>query len=331
MFGRGAALFLYAETPFHPGSGASTGVTDLPVQRERTTAYPVMAGSGVKGALRAWFESVHSVRGSPGDGDRPASTSRGQALVNAIFGPPPASDHDYAGSLVPGELRVLLFPVRAVYDTFAWITCPHVLNRLCRDLRLAGLEPPWPAFPPVQADRCRLGRACPAAEPERRGTQGGRTVVLEEYSFQEAEGADPEAVDRVAAWLAEHAIPEADAYWGQKLFHPERGSNLVVLSDRDFRDFVETATETVTRIRVDPQRGTAAQGALWTEERIPSETLLYTVLTPTQPRAREVFQRPEEVIEAIATTLSTPGADLIHMGGDETVGCGFLRARLFRP
>jgi CRISPR-associated protein Cmr4 len=38
-------LGLLAETPIHPGSGQDNGAIDLPVQRERTTDYPVIPGS----------------------------------------------------------------------------------------------------------------------------------------------------------------------------------------------------------------------------------------------------------------------------------------------
>jgi len=42
MFDKGALLYLYAETPVHAGSGTSLGIVDLPIQRERTTGYPIM-------------------------------------------------------------------------------------------------------------------------------------------------------------------------------------------------------------------------------------------------------------------------------------------------
>jgi CRISPR-associated protein Cmr4 len=57
MFDRAAMLFLYTETPLHAGSGTSLGIVDLPIQRERTTGYPMIQASGLKGCLRDAVDS----------------------------------------------------------------------------------------------------------------------------------------------------------------------------------------------------------------------------------------------------------------------------------
>ena len=49
---RGGLLGLYAQTAMHPGSGTALGAVDLPVQRERHTQWPTIAGSALKGILR---------------------------------------------------------------------------------------------------------------------------------------------------------------------------------------------------------------------------------------------------------------------------------------
>src|ERR1700688_2308407 len=48
----GAILYLQALTSLHPGSGTALGTVDLPVQRERHTNWPTIAGSALKGVLR---------------------------------------------------------------------------------------------------------------------------------------------------------------------------------------------------------------------------------------------------------------------------------------
>ena len=37
-------LYLYVETPLHAGMGAGLSSIDLPIQRERTTQYPMISG-----------------------------------------------------------------------------------------------------------------------------------------------------------------------------------------------------------------------------------------------------------------------------------------------
>jgi CRISPR-associated protein Cmr4 len=47
-----ALLMIHALTGLHPGSGTALGVVDLPVQRERHTAWPLIPGSSLKGVKR---------------------------------------------------------------------------------------------------------------------------------------------------------------------------------------------------------------------------------------------------------------------------------------
>ena len=126
-------LFLHAQTAMHPGSGTALGVVDLPVQRERHTQWPVIPGSSLKGVLRdCCRQQVPGKRGRDADAD--------PDLVTA-FGPPAAEADKHAGALSVTDARILAFPVRSLRGVFAWVTCPAVLQRLGRDLQLAGLSP----------------------------------------------------------------------------------------------------------------------------------------------------------------------------------------------
>ena len=70
-------------------------------------------------------------------------------------------------------------------------------------------------------------------------------------------------------------------YWREKI----KGS-LVVLSDDDFCDFVTLSTEVIARIKIDPKTGTVQKGALWYEEYLPSDSILYS-LALTSPIFQE--------------------------------------------
>ena len=43
--------WIHALTPLHVGAGTGVGFIDLPIMREKTTAWPVLPGSAVKGVL----------------------------------------------------------------------------------------------------------------------------------------------------------------------------------------------------------------------------------------------------------------------------------------
>lgn len=110
---------LLSETPVHVGAGESTGFLDLPVAREAATDYPVIPGSGLKGALR--------------DLARSRGWDRDETRLNTVFGSP-----DAAGDLLFSDARLLLLPVRSLHGAFRWVTCRHLLERLERDTRRAG-------------------------------------------------------------------------------------------------------------------------------------------------------------------------------------------------
>lgn len=44
MFLKFQPFFIIAETPVHAGSGSELGIVDLPIQRERPTAFPKIEG-----------------------------------------------------------------------------------------------------------------------------------------------------------------------------------------------------------------------------------------------------------------------------------------------
>ncbi|RMI19935.1 MAG: type III-B CRISPR module RAMP protein Cmr4, partial [Calditrichaeota bacterium] len=95
-----ALLTLHAVTFLHPGAGQSTGLVDLPVQRERHTGFPMLASSGLKGSLRDKAEQAWG---------------RDNADVAVIFGSPEAGGSDScAGALIVSDARILAFPVRSL-------------------------------------------------------------------------------------------------------------------------------------------------------------------------------------------------------------------------
>src|SRR5205807_736206 len=107
-------------------------------------------------------------------------------------------------------------------------------------------------------------------------------------------------------------------------------TNLVILPEDAFGDFVQFATEIVARIRIDQETKTVAQGALWTEEHLPSDTLLYAPLHATRPRAEtSLFNKDgKPSADKVIDFIRDLKLDRIQLGGDETVGRGIVRVHL---
>lgn len=291
-------LYLYTETPLHAGTGSGLSSIDLPIQRERNTQYPLIQGSGIKGKLRATAEIT-----LPPD------------MVTVIFGPSNMAGNasDHAGAIIAGDARILLFPVRSLNGVFAYVTSPDVLNRFKRDVERGQLSLNWTIPAPAS------GHALVTRNSE---VRFDNSLVLEEYSFT-ADTDQTDDVDTIATWIVEHALPGASDgdYWSNKV-----KSSLVILPNDDFRDFALYATEVITRVRIDREKKTVEKGALWTEEHLPTDTLLYVPIHATNARKGGSTLQAEDILAQVKQ-LCTEQQSYLQLGGDETVGRGFVRVR----
>jgi len=295
MFEAACIVFLYAETPLHPGVGRGLGGVELPIQRDRVTGYPIFQASGLKGVLRSEAQGLIDSKLTKDE-------------FYAIFGPETTHAHEHAGALAVGDARMLLFPVRSLSGVFAWITSWDVLARFKRDAALAGLSIPWDV-PPEPNEKAALvsGQALLA----------GDKVVLEEFTFEPKE--EP-LVQDIGKWLADNALPAGNAY---KYWQEILPDHLVVLHRNAFRDFVTFSTEVVTRIRLEYKTKTVEERALWTEEYLPVDTLLYAPLMASKSRTRKAQLSAQGILDKVKGL----GISRVQLGGDETVGRGIAALR----
>lgn len=307
MFKQAKPLFLIVETPLHAGSGNDLGIVDLPIQREKHTDYPKIEASGLKGSIREIF-----------------NTQRNKSEIELVFGPEQGDLH--AGALGFTDARLLLFPVKSVKGVFAWVTCPAVLERFKYDLSIC--QP-----------NIEFADGLPSSDAVT--TESGlivknNNVVLEEYTFAVSQNKE---CDAVAEWIAENVLPADPGYnyWRDKVKR-----DLVVLSDDDFRDFVTLSTEVIARIKIKHDTGTVQDGALWYEEYLPSDSILYS-LALTTPIFKEndadkgIFQltdqekenerdESEKVMDFFVNGLP----NVIQIGGNATIGKGIVRTHVYQ-
>ena len=291
MFEKVFLLGLYAETPLHPGSGAAPdAAVDLPVQRERHTGLPIVQASSLKGVLRAHARIV----------------GIGEEEKRALFGDP-----NEVGGLSVTDARLLALPLRTLRGVFCWGTCPLVLERFRRDLSFAGTSLDWKIEPTEENKALVPEDSNVVAE-----THKGKAVFVEDVRLSAVER---ENVGKIAGTLSK-LLPQGEAH---RTFREKFKKDLVVMHDDVFKAFAQTALEIVTRIKIDEETGTVAKkdGGLWSEEHLPTDSLLYAlVLIP---------QRKE--LEGLMGKLKGYDGSILHVGGDETVGRGFVRVRLLDP
>lgn len=280
---------LHALSALHVGTGQAIGTVDLPIARAKATHLPLVPGSALKGVLRDEFA------GHPD-----------QAL---LFGPERISDADsaHAGAVAFGDAHLLLLPVRSLAGVMAWATCPFVLARYAADARRAGK----PGLPQVPAD-ILPGKVALATHSELLLTSG--KVVFDDLDLDARQG----VADAWAAHFAQALF--ADDADSAKLFP----GHFALLSDADFGFLADTGTEIRARIRIDDETGTVASGALWWEENLPAESVLWGVLGIGPGR---VPKGPPCSAEQAAGKLRAGighGA-LLQIGGKATVGRGLVR------
>lgn len=287
-------LFVHALSPLHPGTGQAVGGVDLPVCRERATGIPYLPGSSLKGVLR----------------DKARGRLDREKLL-ALFGPEQESASDHAGAAAFADARLLLLPVRSLAAVFACVTSPYLLERFVRDAELAGLKVPALPAAPGTLEWCgvapgsRLRVTLVPVDGEDRGKErtAEHRVYLEDLDLTPSESTELKGWE---SWLA--------AATGA----PVEG-RLCLVHDDVMSFLMEVATEVRARIRLDDTTKTVAEGALWYEEGLPVETVLYSLVSvgPSWRKGTEV-----------ASADLVPLMGVVQLGGKATVGRGICRLRL---
>lgn len=291
-------LGMFAETPIHPGAGRSTGAIDLPVAREAATDYPVIVGSSLKGALQQratehdW--STAGVVSNSRAPDVPEPIDRKADLdpvVQDLFG-----WQNYAGDLLIADARLLLLPVRSLTSTYRWVTCPHVLERLHRDLQRAGITP---------------GFEVPAEPIE--GHAGGKptgNLFLEELQFTVEDSVCPKVVTQL-----KKLIPHAHAQGRLE-------SQLTLLRDNDFAHFARYALNISARNQLDADKQSKN---LWYEETLPPDTLMYSLIAQ-----RDGAKKAVETLIGMFDNSKDEQRPYFQAGGNETVGQGWFAVSILK-
>jgi CRISPR-associated protein Cmr4 len=303
MFTKAMMIFLYTESPLHVGSGRDMGVVDLPIQRDKVTQYPIVQASSLKGKFRAKLLAKETLTAK---------------TVDILFGKASGENENWAGAISPGDARILLFPVRSLNGVFAWVTSLDVLVRFQRDVALAGQSVSW-NMPEgeIEADKCWTANGT--------AVQSNNRITLEEFTYDMQ---PKEFVGILADWLAKHALPQTAEY---QFWRENMAKHLVILPNDDFRDFALYSTEVNTRVKLIPETKTVQPGALWTEENLPSDSLLYAPLALGDSREyrTEDIAEPQFKADKIAAILhETFHEQRFQLGGNETTGRGYVMANI---
>lgn len=303
-----AILGLLAQTAIHAGVEKDTNLIDMAIQREGHNGWPCVFGSSMKGALRAHAYDEEAIK----------------ADMNAIFGAAIANAGDVqssqAGALAVSDARLLLFPVRSLTSHFKWVSCPAALQRFINDSKRMGLlVEELPAALNFNAETKERAYVPEIAQGEQATASNG--LYLEEYRF-ETEAVDLTTVINMLAQL----INSPDK---QQLLRKQ----LVVIDDDMFSFLVQHATTVNAHIAISAETKTVDPkgGALWYEETLPPETLLYVMLSASASRNADENDTKLEAKQVLNKFNSLFSADKywLRIGGNETCGMGWCAVSIF--
>ncbi len=300
-------LYLFTRTPLHVGAGASVGAIDQPIIRERHTGFPIIPASSLKGTFADEWNG--DLLDDPDSGGKRVRVRKDgtSSVAGWLFGSD-SNDHPASGALQFTEARLLAFPIRSAKGSFAWITCPLMLQRAVRDgvlqeALLKNLQEPGDTQAIFDS-----GGASKIAFTNQ--------IVLEEYTF----GSAP--------WLGLNTLGTAlAAFLPQDLIWQEIKDRMVIVSNGMMSYFAHNACEVAQHVRINDETGTATDGALFNQENVPSETFFYArihAFNERRPRAAE----SRNASEALAEFKKKVDGHSFQFGGDASTGLGYCTVRI---
>jgi CRISPR-associated protein Cmr4 len=274
-------VYWHVLSPLHIGTGRGTGLVDLPIQREKHTKFPMIPGSAIKGVLRDAFET----------------SGKTVDEVKQVFGST-SDDSGKAGAVCFSDAMILLLPVRAFKNVFAWITCPTVLQRYSRDLKDAGVNDVPAAVAKVNEGQVLV--------PRSNTTWPDNKVILEDLDL--SKNTVQGQIDLAEQWSTFLKTQIFEEEW-----QADFKARFIIVSDEVFSFLAEMGTEVRARIRLDDNKHVEKR-ALWYEEYLPAETVLVSLVW-------------QDLHFGNADLLGTviPNGKTIQFGGKGSIGAGRVR------
>ena len=322
---KGAILLYRNETPLHVGSGSEMGIIDLPIQREKHTGFPKMEGSGIKGTFKDYFSSnlpeeiLNEIL-------QESLEENGDKLVDKLFGKEEMKANDegdenvssQAGGLIFTDAKLLLFPVKSKGSVFRWITCPYALQRFARELKRVGKSNESNEIEDLlkEYNDNKLDNECMYIVNQKKENinenNNNRKITLEEIVLE----VKIESYEKIIKTLNFIKRVMEGTYLKEKL-----NNNIVIVSDEIFGYFTEMSTQVDTRIRIG-EDGVVKKGGLFTEESLPEECILYSVVEEWKDSSLNGFKK------GFSFKGGSEESIWLQFGGSKTVGKGLTQVSI---
>ncbi|HBT38892.1 MAG: type III-B CRISPR module RAMP protein Cmr4 [Pseudothermotoga sp.] len=265
--------FALALDPVHIGTGGyRIGRVDNTIVREPATELPKIPGTTIEGVcrnyayLKAKEKKIEGVtpgcaKGKVKDDKEPC----GRCAICITFGYA-GKDSALQAMALFSDARILLFPVATMIGP-VWVTSPMVLKE-------AGIEEK--EIPEPQDDGFILPEGSNLKPPEEKLNFGW--LLLKQDNNKKTNTSSWKYVDdpNEEPKLLENVIPDNIF---KRIF-----KRIVIVPDHLFPQIVNSNLEVRTSVAIDPERGAAEEGALFTYEAIPRGTVLWFDVVYQNPR-----------------------------------------------
>ena len=272
-------LFIRAVTPLHVGIGRTFGAhVDLPIQRDEFS-FPCIWASSLKGALRSHV--YRRVRDNSVEYDK----------LKKIFGPEPGTSEvsEYSSLISFLDARLLLIPARCLKGIWTYVTFPHAIRMLNTYASIAKQS----------TIQC----------PEPRAVSKGDKLINNKLMINEIElnsvKVEPTAFADLLKALPEEIRSIAQTY------------GIAIVTDDDARTIVNRSILVQYRVRLNYETKTVEEGALWSEEYVPQETVFVSALI--------CRGRGDLTAEQVCRWVKEKIGDAVWIGGKETIGKGLVK------
>ncbi len=285
-------LIFWAESPVYVGSERGVGTIDLRLQRNVTTNVPEIYSTSLKGALRNHLSLI-------------AEDDSLKNEINWIFG-----DENRIGAVSFLNLKILLLPVHSNFYSYVFVTSPSQLADFSRLLHMKGEELGFDlsGLYGLSDGEATVDKSFPAGD--------GEYLYLANASFRfKIKKMDLSNLIKKLSEVVKVDVPGYD-YLLTKI-----KKALVIVSDESFMRISNRALFRVARIRIVPETKTAETGALFFQELLPEYSIFFTAVL--------VSQRAKKHGDPVKRLMDLFDKKLINLGGDESVGRGFLRIKFY--
>ncbi|BCU70046.1 type III-B CRISPR module RAMP protein Cmr4 [Stygiolobus caldivivus] len=292
-------LLVYVISPLHVGTGRSSGVVDLPIQRDPFN-YPIVYSSSFKGALKSHCSSLYDQAINDG-----RINCNKAPLCCCLFGPE-SGDDTGSGVVTVTDLIPLFVPVPSITHGYIYVTSKYLINRALDVLGLSDKD---------DLTALLTGMA---------GVEGGKVDVA--GMTKPLMGPKSDTAKKALGAVA-----------GLGKLTEKLNEGIVILDDAEGSEVLERSYIRVTRNKIDISKKVVEDRALWTEEYLPQGTVMFSMIIPSVPKENKYCGEKtceggcfnEKLKEYRGKVGKGNNWFYINLGGKETIGKGIVKVAFF--